>query len=134
MTAEDNSMTSTTKTSHSHLDWEYAPAPESAAIGRLRERYQMYIGGRFVDGRGDDVKTINPANEEALATVSTASTSEPANSRSSRPWTTASRSRSPVTSTCRPHRRISSITQAGPTSSSTPVSGRLPHRWALQDR
>src|SRR6478609_8853765 len=76
MTAEDNSMTSTTKTSHSHLDWEYAPAPESAAIGRLRERYQMYIGGRFVDGRGDDVKTINPANEEALATVSTASTAD----------------------------------------------------------
>src|SRR6478609_2649430 len=76
MTAEDNSMTSTTKTSHSHLDWEYAPAPESAAIGRIRERYQMYVGGRFVDGRGDDIKTINPATEEALAAVSTASTAD----------------------------------------------------------
>jgi aldehyde dehydrogenase (NAD+) len=53
--------------------WEYSPAPESAAIGRIRDRYQMYIGGRFVDGRGEDVKTINPATEEALAAVSTAS-------------------------------------------------------------
>src|SRR5450755_2391001 len=53
--------------------WEYSPAPESAAIGRIRDRYQMYIGGRFVDGRGDDVKTINPGTEEALASVSTAS-------------------------------------------------------------
>ena len=25
----------------------------------------MYIGGRFVDGRGDDVKTINPATGAA---------------------------------------------------------------------
>jgi aldehyde dehydrogenase (NAD+) len=33
----------------------------------------MYVGGRFVDGRGDDVKTINPGTEEALASVSTAS-------------------------------------------------------------
>jgi len=54
------------------LDWEYAAAPESAAIGRLRDRYQMFVGGRFVDGRGDDVKTINPATEEPLAAVSTA--------------------------------------------------------------
>jgi len=56
-----------------HLDWDYAPAPESAAIGRLQDRYQLYVGGRFVDGRGDDVKSINPATEEALASVSTAS-------------------------------------------------------------
>ncbi len=59
-----------------HLDWEYDPAPESAAIGRLRDRYQMFVGGRFVDGRGDDVKTINPATEEPLASVSTAATAD----------------------------------------------------------
>jgi len=59
-----------------HLEWEYDPAPESTAIGRLRDRYQMFVGGRFVDGRGDDVKTINPATEEPLASVSTASTSD----------------------------------------------------------
>jgi aldehyde dehydrogenase (NAD+) len=43
--------------------WEYAPAPESAAIGRIKPRYQMFVGGRFVDGRGGDVPTINPATE-----------------------------------------------------------------------
>jgi aldehyde dehydrogenase (NAD+) len=59
-----------------HLDWDYAPAPESAAIGRLQDRYQMFVGGRFVDGRGDDVKSINPATEEALASVSTANSAD----------------------------------------------------------
>ncbi len=68
-------MTST-PSAPTHLDWDYAPAPESAAIGRLRDRYQMYVGGRFVDGRGDDVKTINPATEEPLAAVTTASTAD----------------------------------------------------------
>ncbi len=54
-------------------DWEYAPAPESAAIGRVRDRYQMFVGGEFVDGRGDDLTTLNPATAESLAVVSTAS-------------------------------------------------------------
>ncbi len=66
-------MTPTASSTSTHLDWDYAPAPESAAIGRIKDRYQMYVGGRFVDGRGDDVKTINPGTEEALASVSTAS-------------------------------------------------------------
>ena len=52
-----------------HLEWEYAPAPESSAIGRLRDRYQLFIGGRFVDGRGDDVKTIKTHNPFALNDV-----------------------------------------------------------------
>jgi aldehyde dehydrogenase (NAD+) len=58
------------------VDWEYAPAPESAAIGRIRERYQMYSGGRFVEGRGPDLVSINPATEQQVATVSTASTGD----------------------------------------------------------
>ncbi len=66
----------TARRSGDPFDWEYAPAPESAAIGRVRERYQMFIGGRFVDGRGDDVKTINPATEEAIAAVSTANSAD----------------------------------------------------------
>ncbi len=69
-------MTSPRGTAPAGLDWDYAPAPESAAIGRLRDRYQMYVGGRFVDGHGDDVKTVNPANEEMLATVSTAAAAD----------------------------------------------------------
>ena len=58
------------------LDWDYAPAPESAAIGRLKDRYQIYVGGRFVDGRAGDVPTINPATESDLASVSTADVDE----------------------------------------------------------
>ncbi len=54
-------------------DWEYAPAPESAAIGRVRDRYRMFVNGRFVDGRGDDLTTLNPATAQPLSTVSTAS-------------------------------------------------------------
>ena len=54
-------------------DWEYAPAPESAAIGRVRDRYQMFVGGKFVDGRGADLTTLNPATAEPLSVVSTAS-------------------------------------------------------------
>src|SRR6478609_7913129 len=58
------------------LDWDYAPAPESAAIGRIRERYQMFSGGKFLDGNGPDLVSINPATEQSLATVSTASTGD----------------------------------------------------------
>ncbi len=55
------------------VDWEYAPAPESAAIGRVRDRYQMFVGGAFVDGNGDDLTTLNPGTGEPLALVATAS-------------------------------------------------------------
>jgi len=58
------------------LDWDYAPAPESAAIGRIRERYQMFSGGKFLEGNGPDLVSINPATEQSLATVSTASTGD----------------------------------------------------------
>jgi aldehyde dehydrogenase (NAD+) len=71
-----NTEMTTGRSTPTHLDWDYAPAPESAAIGKLRERYQMYVGGRFVDGRGDDIKTVNPATEEPIAAVSTASTDD----------------------------------------------------------
>lgn len=58
------------------LQWDYAPAPESAAIGRLKDRYQLYVDGRFVDGNGPDLTTVNPATEQVLATVSTADTAD----------------------------------------------------------
>jgi aldehyde dehydrogenase (NAD+) len=57
-------------------DWEYAPAPESAAIGRLKPRYQTFVGGAFVDGRGGDVATVNPATGTDLASVSWSSTAD----------------------------------------------------------
>jgi aldehyde dehydrogenase (NAD+) len=53
--------------------FEYAPAPESRDIARLKPSYSPFINGEFRHGRADSVKTINPANEEPLAEVSEAS-------------------------------------------------------------
>jgi len=53
--------------------WEYAPAPESTEIVRLRERYGLFIGGEFVEpATGGTFPTISPATEEVLAVVSEA--------------------------------------------------------------
>jgi aldehyde dehydrogenase (NAD+) len=56
--------------------WEYAPAPESRDIARLKPDYRMFVNGEFVEGSGEPLKTINPATEEVLAEVSTASSSD----------------------------------------------------------
>ncbi|MBV9594030.1 MAG: aldehyde dehydrogenase family protein [Actinobacteria bacterium] len=52
--------------------FEYAPAPESREIGRLKPSYQIFVDGAFRDGSGEAVKTINPADEQPLAEVSEA--------------------------------------------------------------
>jgi aldehyde dehydrogenase (NAD+) len=57
----------------SPLSWEYAPAPESSAIARVKDRYLPFLAGEFVEGHGDDLESINPGTGEVLATVSTAS-------------------------------------------------------------
>jgi aldehyde dehydrogenase (NAD+) len=56
--------------------WEYAPAPESRDIANLKPNYRMFVDGKFVEGTGEPLKTINPATEEVLAEVSTASQSD----------------------------------------------------------
>jgi aldehyde dehydrogenase (NAD+) len=56
--------------------WEYAPAPESRDIANLKPNYRMFVDGKFVEGTGEPLKTINPATEEVLAEVSTASESD----------------------------------------------------------
>ncbi|SDF89861.1 aldehyde dehydrogenase (NAD+) [Lentzea fradiae] len=56
--------------------WEYAPAPESRDIANLRPNYRMFVDGQFVEGSGEPLKTVNPATEEVLAEVSTASQSD----------------------------------------------------------
>ena len=53
------------------MDWEYAPAPESAAIGNVKDRYLPFIDGAFVEGRGPDLDSINPGTATKLTTVST---------------------------------------------------------------
>src|SRR5437764_11899810 len=56
--------------------FEYAPAPESRDIARLKPSYQIYIDGQFRDGTGEATKTINPADEEPLAEVAEAGPSD----------------------------------------------------------
>jgi aldehyde dehydrogenase (NAD+) len=55
----------------SHV-FEYAPAPESRDIARLKPSYQIFVDGQFRDGTGEAVKSINPADEEPLAEVTEA--------------------------------------------------------------
>jgi aldehyde dehydrogenase (NAD+) len=53
--------------------WEYAPAPESADIVRLEDRYGLFVNGEFVEPKsGRRFATINPATEEVLAEVAEA--------------------------------------------------------------
>lgn len=53
--------------------WDYAPAPESKEYVKLRSRYDLFIGGKFVKPKsGSYFKSINPANEELLAEVAEA--------------------------------------------------------------
>ncbi|WP_298178348.1 aldehyde dehydrogenase family protein [Saccharomonospora sp.] len=56
--------------------WEYAPAPESRDLANLKPSYRPFIGGEFVDGSGEPLRTINPATEEVLAEVGTASAAD----------------------------------------------------------
>jgi aldehyde dehydrogenase (NAD+) len=52
--------------------FEYAPAPESREIARLKPSYGIFVNGEFRDGRGEAVKTVNPADEQPLAEVTEA--------------------------------------------------------------
>lgn len=53
--------------------WEYAPAPESTDHIRLKDKYDLFIDGKFVKPvKGKYFPTINPANEQQLALVAEA--------------------------------------------------------------
>ncbi|NUO98753.1 MAG: aldehyde dehydrogenase family protein [Nonomuraea sp.] len=56
--------------------FDYAPAPESRDIVDLKPSYGLFINGEFVDGSGSSFKTINPATEEKLAEVASASSDD----------------------------------------------------------
>ncbi|MFC4118274.1 aldehyde dehydrogenase family protein [Nonomuraea zeae] len=56
--------------------FEYAPAPESRDVVDLKPSYGLFIDGEFVDGGGPAFKTINPATEESLAEVATATSDD----------------------------------------------------------
>ena len=52
------------------LDWALAPAPESKDHFKLREQYDLFIGGKWVKPRsGNYFDTINPANEQKIARI-----------------------------------------------------------------
>src|SRR3978361_2546360 len=53
--------------------FEYAPAPESRSIVDIAPSYGLFIDGEVVDGTGEPFKSVNPATEEVLTEVSTAS-------------------------------------------------------------
>lgn len=50
--------------------FEYAPAPESRDVVDIKPSYRLFIGGEWVDSRGEERhKTVNPATEEVLAEI-----------------------------------------------------------------
>ena len=51
--------------------WSYAPAPEAHGYIRLRDHYQLFIGGKFVAPKsGEYFDSVNPATEEKLTEIS----------------------------------------------------------------
>ncbi|MBV8516607.1 MAG: aldehyde dehydrogenase family protein [Acidobacteria bacterium] len=53
--------------------WEYAPSLESTDHVRVAPRYELFIGGKFVEPHsGKYFETINPATEERLSEVAEA--------------------------------------------------------------
>jgi len=53
--------------------WSYAPAAEAHSYIRLRDRYQLFIGGKFVAPKsGEYFGSVNPATEEKLTEISSA--------------------------------------------------------------
>jgi aldehyde dehydrogenase (NAD+) len=52
------------------IPWEYAPAPESREIVRLKDRYGLFVNGREVDASGGEWFTsVDPATEQPIAEV-----------------------------------------------------------------
>lgn len=50
--------------------WDYSKAPEDRSFIKLKENYDLFIGGKFVKPKsGKYFPTINPANEEIITYV-----------------------------------------------------------------
>jgi aldehyde dehydrogenase (NAD+) len=60
-----------------NTSWQYAPAPENTDHIRIKEKYDLFIDGKFVKpSKGKYFATINPATEEVLAMVAEADASD----------------------------------------------------------
>jgi aldehyde dehydrogenase (NAD+) len=56
-----------------HLDWTLAPAPESSDHVSIKDRYELFIGGKWVKpNSGMYFPSINPANEKKLSSIAEA--------------------------------------------------------------
>jgi len=55
--------------------WDYASAPESREIVKVRERYGLFVGGEWLEPK-ETYTTIDPASEEPLAEVGQATEKE----------------------------------------------------------
>jgi aldehyde dehydrogenase (NAD+) len=57
--------------------WQYSPAPESTDHIKIKKRYELFIGGEFVAPEsGKYFATVNPATEERLSRVASASSAD----------------------------------------------------------
>jgi aldehyde dehydrogenase (NAD+) len=56
-------------------DWTYAPAPESREVVHLRDRYGLFVGGKWIEA-SETYETISPATEEPLAVIGQASAAD----------------------------------------------------------
>lgn len=58
-------------------DWNYSPSPESISHVKLKERYGLYIDGKFVEPTAKKYfKTVNPATEKVIAEIAHADDSD----------------------------------------------------------
>ena len=56
-----------------NIDWALAPAPESTGHIQLKDRYELFIGGKFVKSKGGNYfDSIDPSTEKAIAQVTEA--------------------------------------------------------------
>ena len=56
--------------------WEYDPAPETADP-RIRDRYDLFIGGRFVAPQsGEYFESVNPATEKTVTEIAVANSAD----------------------------------------------------------
>jgi len=55
--------------------WDYAPAPEARDLVQLRDRYGLFIGGKWIEPK-ETYETIDPSTEEPLAQVGQATPEE----------------------------------------------------------